>query len=84
VEVNEAGHYSFTPLHVAAENSHEAVVWILLECNAEINAADKNSKTPLHAAAKNRHEAVVQLLLEHDPDVNAADKDGCVGKLENN
>ena len=59
-----------TPLYVAAENGHDAVVKLLLapgvglKLEANPNQAEtKYGCTPLYMAAENGHEAVVKLLL---------------------
>jgi ankyrin len=62
------------PLHVAAENGHEAVVLCLgKELGADINQADVKGATPLNIAAQSGHEAVVLCLAkELGADVNLA------------
>ncbi|EGU82782.1 hypothetical protein FOXB_06703 [Fusarium oxysporum f. sp. conglutinans Fo5176] len=51
-----------TPLMVAAENGHKAVVRLLLDRGAHIEAVDNGGRTPLWWAAEKGHEAVVRLL----------------------
>ena len=36
-----------TSLHIACKKGHEAVVWILLEYNANVNSRDNEGRTPL-------------------------------------
>ena len=57
--------YGRTPLSLAAENRHEAVVKLLLETGrVDINSMDRRDWTPLSWAKNKGHKAVVKLLLE--------------------
>ena len=68
--------YGRTPLLLAAEEGHEAVVKLLLEKGAELETKDKNyGQTPLLLAAEKGHEAVVKLLLEKGAEIETKDKD---------
>jgi ankyrin repeat protein len=53
-----------TPLHVAAQQGHLAVVKYLQERGANIEAADKQGTTPLMIATQNGHSEVAQFLVE--------------------
>jgi ankyrin repeat protein len=62
-----------TPLLIAIENGHEAViVLLLLEHHANVNQAGNYGQTPLFMASRKGHEAMVQLLLEHNANINQA------------
>ncbi|RYP10462.1 hypothetical protein DL764_000645 [Monosporascus ibericus] len=64
-----------TPLFLAAEQGHEAVVELLVERDdVEADSKDEDGQTPLLLAARKGHEAVVKLLVERD-DVETDSKD---------
>jgi hypothetical protein len=68
--------YGRTPLSLAAENGHEAVVKLLLERGAELETKDERHQTPLLLAAWCGHEAVVKLLLEKGAELESKDNNG--------
>lgn len=67
-----------SPLHVAAQVGHDAIVNALLEeFHADVNSTDGAGMTPLHTAAEYGNVGVVRLLL-HSPNIrpNAQDDFG--------
>ncbi len=71
-DVNEESSFG-AALHVASENGHAEVVYLLLQRNADVDIRSTNDLkwTPLHFASENGHAKVVSLLLEHGADINA-------------
>ena len=63
---NQADYLGCTPLFIAAQKGHEAVVRGLVEAGADVNQATTTADgvIPLRVAASNGHEAVVQGLVE--------------------
>src|SRR5436190_9450330 len=56
-----------TPLLLAAERGHEAVMLLLVgHKDVDVNVADDNGQTPLLFATKKGYEAVVRLLLQRE------------------
>ncbi len=62
---------AFTPLFLASQNGHAAVMDSLLKGGADPKAADPHGVTPLMEAAASGHTDAVQLLLDRGVDVNA-------------
>jgi ankyrin repeat protein len=60
-------------LHVASNNGHAEVVYLLLQRNADVNIRSTIDWewTPLHFASENGHAKVVPLLLKHGADIDA-------------
>ncbi|MBI4657879.1 MAG: ankyrin repeat domain-containing protein [Verrucomicrobia bacterium] len=65
-----------TPLLLAAYNSNEKMVGLLLSYKANANTKDATGSTPLHYAVVEKHGGLIQLLLEHGADANAQDYEG--------
>ena len=65
---------SFTPLAVAAQNGHLAVVVSLLQAGADPRLADRKGAPPMHKAAGKDHAAVLVALLEHGCDVEQVNR----------
>jgi len=70
--------YGRTPLSLAAEEGHEAIVRLLVERDdVEGDSKDKDDRTPLWWAAARGHAGVVRLLLESKKvNVDSKDLDG--------
>lgn len=69
VDVNlRGGVNELTPLHVAVEQSHPAIVAYLLARGADVHARDRRLNVPLHAAQSRE---VAQLLITQGAEVNA-------------
>ncbi|KAM3066169.1 hypothetical protein ACMFMF_010485 [Clarireedia jacksonii] len=65
-----------TPLMIAVDEKHEAIVKLLLENGASVDAKDSRCQTSLIVAVRNRHEAMVRLLLENRASIDAKDING--------
>ena len=66
----------FTPLMIASQNGHEAVVCQLIERGVAIEHATNNGYTSLIAASQEGHEPVVRLLLERGVAIEHATNNG--------
>ncbi|MCJ1468158.1 hypothetical protein MMC07_006786 [Pseudocyphellaria aurata] len=62
--------YGATPLELAAEHGHGAVVNLLMDKIAEVNVQGGDFAGALYKASVKGHVAVVKLLLEKSPDAN--------------
>jgi ankyrin repeat protein len=62
--MNTKDGYGRTPLFLAAERGHDAIVRVLLERGeVKVNTKDRDGQTTLYMAAVKGHDAVVRLLL---------------------
>ncbi|ERF71343.1 hypothetical protein EPUS_03498 [Endocarpon pusillum Z07020] len=74
-DFDSKGAYGQTPLSLAAQKGHKAVVKLLIENGATVDSVDtKYGQTPLSYAAENGHKAVVKLLIENGAVVDLVDK----------
>src|SRR6202795_3920846 len=71
-DINERGRDG-TPLGVAAEEGHAAVVRALLEAQADPNLGGRHDETPLMKAAQKDHVEIIALLLAHCPRTDLVD-----------
>jgi ankyrin repeat protein len=58
-DVNKPWDDGATPLLIAAQNGHEAIVRALIELGADFNKAVDDGSTPLHMAAREGQEALM-------------------------
>eukprot|EP00300_Choanocystis_sp_HF-7_P010265 c16864_g2_i1.p1 GENE.c16864_g2_i1~~c16864_g2_i1.p1 ORF type:complete len:792 (+),score=141.22 c16864_g2_i1:189-2378(+) len=66
-----------TPLHVAAERGHAAIVRFLADhCECDIMQGDEEGLCPLHVAAENGHLDVVNALLDLGCQIDHPSSDG--------
>ena len=64
--VNAKDAYHKTPLHLAAENGHKAIVELLIRHGADLSARDQFNHTALDRAIEGEHEEVAELLRKAD------------------
>jgi len=55
--------YSYTALHIAADEGKTEICQALIDLGADVYATDLTGKTPLHVAASKLHNDVVRLLM---------------------
>lgn len=54
-----------TPLQIAADRNHVAVMTLLIELGADLNKGEGHLGTPLQLATRNGHREAAELLLAH-------------------
>jgi len=69
-DINSLTDRGLTPLHVAAEVGHDAVVRILLEAGSNIEARTDTSTTPIYRCVRSDNTSVFHTLLQHGANVN--------------
>ncbi|XP_037747858.1 serine/threonine-protein phosphatase 6 regulatory ankyrin repeat subunit A isoform X3 [Chelonia mydas] len=74
--VNQENKNDWSPLLMAAERGHTAIVKILLQHHARVDVFDEHGKAALHLAAENGHDQIADMLLWHKAFVNAKTKLG--------
>eukprot|EP00918_Siedleckia_nematoides_P004369 GHVU01009705.1.p1 GENE.GHVU01009705.1~~GHVU01009705.1.p1 ORF type:complete len:483 (+),score=40.22 GHVU01009705.1:246-1694(+) len=62
-----------SPLTLAANQGHEAVVQVLVKCGANVNKQDNNGSLPLNVAVQMNDEETVDILLDNLADPNSYD-----------
>ncbi|XP_037747859.1 serine/threonine-protein phosphatase 6 regulatory ankyrin repeat subunit A isoform X4 [Chelonia mydas] len=74
--INKQAKNDWSPLLMAAERGHTAIVKILLQHHARVDVFDEHGKAALHLAAENGHDQIADMLLWHKAFVNAKTKLG--------
>jgi len=69
INVNIKNQFGDTPLMLASEYGHEAIVGKLIARNANVNKLNKNYDTAISLASANGYEKVVDLLLCYNADM---------------
>ncbi|HEU4621402.1 MAG TPA: ankyrin repeat domain-containing protein [Burkholderiaceae bacterium] len=63
-DVNKAGQYGCTPLHIATRHGKEDVMRLLLAHNADTDARDERGNAPIHLAIRHYRRDAFPLLIE--------------------
>ncbi|XP_049331691.1 transient receptor potential cation channel, subfamily N, member 1 [Astyanax mexicanus] len=74
--INKHSKNGRSPLLLAAERGHTAVVRVLLENSARVDVFDEEGIAALHLAAEQGHDDIADILLSHKAFVNAKTKLG--------
>ena len=77
-DVNRRNGFQFTPLHLAAEGGHAAIVSVLIAAGADVNAkpANGNDFTPLRRAVAAGYATIIVLLIAAGADVDGSNQFG--------
>ena len=62
-----------SPLTLAAQEGHEAVVEVLIDSGADVNMLDRNGRAPMHVATHLHDVETVRILLDSHADPNKHD-----------
>jgi ankyrin repeat protein len=74
--VDQADDEGTTPLCVAAQEGHTAVVELLVRAKADLDKASNTGATPLKIAAQGGHTAIVELLVRAKASLDQASNQG--------
>ncbi|XP_058262430.1 poly [ADP-ribose] polymerase tankyrase-2-like isoform X2 [Hemibagrus wyckioides] len=66
--INDKTKDLLTPLHLAAEKSHNDIIELLVKHEAKVNVVDGQGQTPLHRAAQRGHLQSCRLLMNAGSD----------------
>jgi ankyrin repeat protein len=64
------------PLHYAAREGHEGLIYFLLERKANVNIKNSSGATPLHEAVRSGNVNVMGLIIRRGAEINAQDAKG--------
>jgi ankyrin repeat protein len=67
-----------TPVFIAAQNGHKAVLQLLIAAGAHLDVPRNDGATPLWIASQMGHDHIAKLLLQHGAFVDAT---RCVSKF---
>ncbi|KAL6713171.1 hypothetical protein ACLMJK_009292 [Lecanora helva] len=71
----ELDHFYRTPLHIAVEQGHDIIVFLLLREGVDIEFREASLfATPLHLAARNGHRKICEILVDHKAKIDARNR----------
>jgi ankyrin repeat protein len=79
---SEHRHNRLSPLHIAAENSMDEAVEILLQLGASVDARTLTGTTPFYRAARGGSVRILALLHDHGSDIDARTWDDWTAIIE--
>lgn len=74
--VNEQNEMGVTPVYIASQDGHEAMVRLLVEAGADVNICNRTKHAPLHEAVAGGHVAIAAYLMDHGADKQVVDAMG--------